>query len=63
MRLVRRCGPQWLSEGTQVRTAGICHEVDAETYLRAELVAVANREQEQGFIASEGTDNVLSGYG
>ncbi len=49
----------WLSEGTHVSTAGIRHEVDAATYLRAQLVVVASREQERGFVASEGTDNVL----
>jgi ornithine cyclodeaminase/alanine dehydrogenase-like protein (mu-crystallin family) len=49
----------WLAEGAHVSTAGIRHEIDDETYLRAQLVVVASREQEERFIADRGTDNIL----
>ena len=50
---------RWLAAGAHVSTAGIRHEIDDETYLRAELVVVASREQEERFVADAGTDNVL----
>ncbi len=50
---------QWLAAGAHVSTAGIRHEIDDQTYLRAELVVVASREQEERFVADVGTDNVL----
>jgi ornithine cyclodeaminase/alanine dehydrogenase-like protein (mu-crystallin family) len=49
----------WLAEGAHVSTAGIRHEIDDETYLRAQLLVVASREQEERFIADVGTDNIL----
>ena len=49
----------WLAAGSHVSTAGIRHEIDDEAYLRAELVVVASREQEERFLADAGTDNVL----
>src|SRR6266542_1697250 len=49
----------WLADGAHVSTAGIRHEIDDETYLRAQLVVVASREQEERFIADVGTDNTL----
>jgi ornithine cyclodeaminase/alanine dehydrogenase-like protein (mu-crystallin family) len=49
----------WLAETAHVSTAGIRHEIDDETYLRAKLVVVASRHQEECFITDEGTDNIL----
>jgi alanine dehydrogenase len=49
----------WLAEDSHVTTAGIRHEIDDETYLRAKLVVVGSREQEERFMADAGTDNVL----
>jgi ornithine cyclodeaminase/alanine dehydrogenase-like protein (mu-crystallin family) len=49
----------WLAQSAHVSTAGIRHEIDDATYLRAQLVVVASREQEERFIADRGTDNIL----
>jgi ornithine cyclodeaminase/alanine dehydrogenase-like protein (mu-crystallin family) len=49
----------WLTEHTHVTTAGIRHEIDDATYVRAKLVVVGSQEQEERFMADAGTDNVL----
>jgi ornithine cyclodeaminase/alanine dehydrogenase-like protein (mu-crystallin family) len=49
----------WLAEGVHVTTAGIRHEIDDETYLQADLVAVTSKDHEQRYRSNRSQDNVL----